>query len=857
MTKIYSDNFENNLFGYPPEKKQEGKPINQQTNIHGHHISVRELKKIHEAEIAKQAGGLQKQTESSNLKRHSATAIKPKDETKADKTADEITEKILHGESVGVSEVKKEHPQKEVDPLAAWLDAYEKEEKTGKDQIQELRAIYENWSGFEKNLKTELTQTSSPAPASEEKEKANSLESEDVPPRQTTTIEERTKLAEQEWGDFAYDYRDYEKKEETIEQKSVPEKIRAPEPEIQAYREPRPGEDIYNNAQFAKFAEHLEGLKNIDKKLVEKKVDGQVTPDIKLVDRKKSLLSDFLGLFFRRDRSKETKNALKTILNTIQTSIRLKRTVYYDGSSNEPKDLIKLRDDFLKTDYAKNIIKHSPEVASIVATPLLTSLDNEVYKSEEIKKLNNEFQKLIKAPFYDGNKVLKFIDSLPDRIKRVQAAEAALSEIKAADRKPIDDLSKVKLKVQISSKGDDPNTVLDETIKTERGFYDGAVALKAYYETLYATGSLSLAQYEEFSVWDKIIDGSKTLIDNLEKANDAQHLSEQLKDIYYDNPRIQKNKDLSLDIKKYLDHKNLDDQVKSFLRAAYKQGQLLGLTGSNNPAEFAKKLKEVFQTKEEKITDPFQQFLNDKDIKQFLNAEDLEKKIANYRLGSTFDKKIQNFLEDNYNKVLVGVENQDDVRELAQGFRDLVLKPRTTHPLAQFLTDNNLEKIPFDKINDFLNDENLKDSVQKFLLARELDTELVSFLDSTIPGERLKVYQEAFLPENIKNYLEAFVTAVPKFSSLDKQLKFTIDNDIGAKKLSQIFSEEHQQLRPDAFIAKVPQRLPRHELLLGQVIKKLGSFPEDSNARILKEAIESNLSYVKNYLNYINAINVL
>ncbi len=260
--------------------------------------------------------------------------------------------------------------------------------------------------------------------------------------------------------------------------------------------------------------------------------------------KKTSPLIEFFKKFFKTGQSQKTQKALGTIFMKIQIQLRAGYTHFtllpkkqsknsptsLPGVEEGPKtvELGQLAEDFLKTDYAQNVIKQSPRIASSVATIFLNIIDRKYgyfyreyeydakrwVSSDQFKNLNSVFMNLMNKTPYDGEAVLNFINSLPEKSKALEKMTPLEKEIKESDdRKEVPTFETQAISIGENEK---LGPLLDELLDTEITFKLDMAILKEHYKKLLNENIIDSADYDELtSDLEKIIKESQTLLNNL------------------------------------------------------------------------------------------------------------------------------------------------------------------------------------------------------------------------------------------------------------------------------------------------------------------------------------------------------
>ena len=244
--------------------------------------------------------------------------------------------------------------------------------------------------------------------------------------------------------------------------------------------------------------------------------------------QQKSILSKFLNKFFKNffksGRSTETQRALGSILTKIQEAMRSGQTHYVDehGKEHSLKDL---HQNFLKTEYAKNILKNSPAVASKIATYHLAIISNNLRVQKSFnslydetspffKELNDTYINLITKKPYDGEAMLEFINNLPKNVTSSRVLQKSMEEMSKIELKSQSFIGKTDFKgVNLTKHG---LRVLNETFQTEKAFLEDMKKLVGFYEDLLAKNLITEDEFLEMSNGlTDIIEGSNELVNKL------------------------------------------------------------------------------------------------------------------------------------------------------------------------------------------------------------------------------------------------------------------------------------------------------------------------------------------------------
>lgn len=126
---------------------------------------------------------------------------------------------------------------------------------------------------------------------------------------------------------------------------------------------------------------------------------------------------------------------------------------------------------------------------------------------------------------------------------------------------------------------------------------------------------------------------------------------------------------------------------------------------------------------------------------------------------------------------------------------------------------------------------------------------LLNKMEKSTPANKLKDYQSNFSPQNIKNYLKAYVLVVPKSHSLIQILKQFCETEKGQKLKANFTKSYGIKLVLEDIPLMAFQRILRHNLLMKELSQKLNTLPKFS-----KLAIDHNLNYLKAYSEWLNLL---
>lgn len=273
---------------------------------------------------------------------------------------------------------------------------------------------------------------------------------------------------------------------------------------------------------FVEYKNLLDGLK--PKMKLTMKKDGQIEL------QKRNMVR--IGPFFKSGRSKETRAALNEILTKINTAIEEGHTSFKLPNGQEIK-LKDLASNYLKTEYAKNIIKNSPEEGKQLGQlyiNMILKADPHSLRSQDIKK---EYETITKK--YEPEKFEDFFTQLPLEVERSYVRRDELIKIKNLESHEVPTyLSISESDLKLDQKGKvKMSPILSEVFDTEVSFYENLNKLPALYGELRKANLITKEEYLNYlSLTEDVMIESETLVENLKKlvnSPTAEKLQETIK----------------------------------------------------------------------------------------------------------------------------------------------------------------------------------------------------------------------------------------------------------------------------------------------------------------------------------------
>lgn len=508
-----------------------------------------------------------------------------------------------------------------------------------------------------------------------------------------------------------------------------------------------------NNELFKNFAKYLTVLS--DKETAKFKKLSMKGETVELQDRSKQLLKKYLGFFFSRGKSKETQAALNHILTTIHSEIKNGKGYYVDEKGNK-QSLQKLADDFLATDYAQNIIKHSPEIAKSIASPMLEMLKNATAEREKAGKefgaledayLTLNFRSL-QIKEFDGEKMLQLINDLSQACTSLKFKNDPLTKMQ---------LNEVK-------------------------------QLNPHLATEFEKNLNQIS--ENFNPRE-----AKTFITNLDASLKAET----------ERARLKKDARLSSDLNRL---SKLD--MEEFLKLSPKIEQTLN----------GETFDQVAMTG---LLDDLEKAIKRQAIKD--EIQNLENNLQPLEIGIIQEVLKKNPPEAAMNNVFAEIIQSENIF-----LRNM---------------ENVLAYVEVLKKNNLLSEEDYKLFSTLPTLIQEGKNFVTTLNAANTSESKIKAFHDAYSPNNVKAYMNAFIDLVPKYNEISTKIKKAEETEIG-KQLAQVLSQTNKGQDSSSLIINIVQRIPRHVLLQNELIKKM---PKD-----LQPEVANNHNYLKAVSNLINSL---
>lgn len=557
---------------------------------------------------------------------------------------------------------------------------------------------------------------------------------------------------------------------------------------------------VTKDNQFATFAEHLKELTSDESKNLKKLTEKEGKIEVK--ERSMQFLKKIFGNFFASGQKPETKKALQTILTAIQSEIKQGHTLYIDAHG-DVQSLQQLNDDFLKTNYAQNVIKHSEEIAELC----LRSLGADI----ELKSLDRP---------YDGEVTLNFInillkDSESEKFKNNDLINERLSFIEQNDQEKYKALQSKYESLKSHFHPMEAQKFVD-SLKND------------YYSTKFKTN-------KEVAVWLNIL---KDLNQNKwQSLNNKIDLFTAQKDF---DPKVAQDFILSLE-------KTVRQE-----RIAHSRIEHTSFETADLPANFAINQKEL-----EEIPIAMTNSLK----KLLLRANEINNKhhFIDEEIKGPVDELLahfQSFRDQNW----INDEEYKQISEAIAEHKKLETKNKETSKMR--IMNKNINEIGNTEKTFLTGLIDLKTLLEKLKVPPDEYKELSDIIkfgtiimvkigkaEEKSMADKIKTVHDVYSPtnEDMKNYCEAFLGLIPKFEALTQKVQ-NIENTREGKRLSDEFSSEHGGADTSSYLITFVQRLPRHELLLREINKNI-PIEQDSHVH---QALVQNQSYISDFGALIN-----